>query len=197
MCTNAETRVDTIREVIQNRRSIRKGWLDTTIVQDILLDIVNAGIAAPSGGNVQATRFIIITNKNIIAQLATDRGFPKGPTAVILTFTDRALCMTKPVWQLLPIQDAAAAMQNMLIMATAYGLATCWWSALPTMDNTVYLHKKTWKQVLEKFNLPDTYEIQGIVLLGRVNIEDMYGDLTHHGRAVKRKDVKEYIHEIA
>lgn len=136
-------------------------------------------------------------NKDRIEELANDRGFPQGCSALILVFADRSVCMDKPVWKLLPVQDAAAAIQNVLLMATAYDIASCWWSALPSMDNSAYLHNKTWENVLKKFNLPPLYEIQGIVLLGYVNESDMCGDDTHHGRPVRRKDVKEYIYEAS
>ena len=51
--------------LIKNRRSIRK-FKNIPLKEEDLLDLIEAGIYAPTGSNTQCYRFILITNKEDI-----------------------------------------------------------------------------------------------------------------------------------
>lgn len=59
-----------IFEAIHGRRSIRK-FANKPVLKNDLIKILNAARLAPSGGNLQAWRFIVIENKSIISEMAT------------------------------------------------------------------------------------------------------------------------------
>lgn len=58
-----------LSESIRNRRSIRK-FTDEPISKEDLRDIVQAGMNAPSGCNAQCWKFIVLTNKSKIDEVA-------------------------------------------------------------------------------------------------------------------------------
>ena len=56
-------------QAIFTRRSTRK-MKDELPPKELLEQVIEAGRAAPSGSNMQSTRFIVITNKDVLAELA-------------------------------------------------------------------------------------------------------------------------------
>ena len=56
-------------EAIMTRRSGRR-YLDRQVERGILERVVEAGRLAPSGGNSQTTRFIVITKRAVLDALA-------------------------------------------------------------------------------------------------------------------------------
>ena len=58
-----------LSELIKTRRSIRK-FRDQPVPEDLLVKVLELAAWAPNGGNHQAWRFVIVTNKERIAQIA-------------------------------------------------------------------------------------------------------------------------------
>jgi len=115
-------------EAISGRRSVRR-FLPEPIDRSILDRIVEAAIWAPSGGNAQTWRFVVVTEPERIAKLRTvSPGLLGDPPVVIAICQDlgeaRAKGSTLGETFLAPI-DAAMATQNLLLAAHAEGLGTC------------------------------------------------------------------------
>jgi len=193
--------VETILGVIRARRSIRRGYTGRKIANDCLLDILAAAVWAPSGSNAQAVRLLVETRRDCIvklAQLRLGNDFLADASALVLVFQDRSLDSSRgsrgAVWRQLGYQDAAAAIQNMLLVATAYGLGACWVSAFANMDGTPMV-AGTWAQGLAEYGLSSDLEIMGIVCLGHTSGVPA-GDETHRGRHVMRGRVLDYVLSI-
>ena len=60
---------EALGELIKTRRSIRK-FQDKPVPEDLLLKALEVATWAPNGGNHQAWRFFVVTNRNLIHQLA-------------------------------------------------------------------------------------------------------------------------------
>lgn len=194
-----------VREVILNRRSTR--WFsDNPIAREDLLDLVEAGVYAPSAANTQNQRFLIINDKDEIERIGRVRRFPYpsggcNAAAIIVVFID----VTKHpyrageynIWYGTWIQNGAASIENILLLAAAKGIGSCWISAIKNMDNTRLLSGKSWREVFSGYNIPDTLEVQGIVMLGyphRYNSVGLpCGDTVHQGKPVARKDASFYL----
>ena len=56
-------------EAISKRKSVRK-HKTTPVEKEIIEKIVNAGIQAPSGNNVQPVEYVVVTDKNIRKRIA-------------------------------------------------------------------------------------------------------------------------------
>ncbi len=114
-------------EAIHSRRSIRAFAADP-VSDEELETIINAGAAAPSGGNAQMWVFISIRQKKRIAALRSlAPGIIGIPTAVVAICLDNSRQTAKPegVLDVMPRYDIGAALQNILLAAHDVGLGGC------------------------------------------------------------------------
>jgi len=87
---------------------------------------------APSAGNVQPWRFYVVRNGSLKAELAEaahGQGFVKQAPVVFVVCGDAEASAEhygERGRTLYYIQDTAAAVQNLLIAATALGYGACW-----------------------------------------------------------------------
>ena len=118
-------------ECIKTRRSIRK-YQDVPVEWDKIGQILEAGKAAPSAGNLQDWRFIVILDagqrKGIAEACLQQDWIAKAPVHIIVVAEPEKSKRFYGIRgeRLYNIQDAAAATQNMLLMAHALGLGSCW-----------------------------------------------------------------------
>ena len=120
-----------LSEAIMNRRSIRK-YKDTPVNDDQIDKIIEAGVWAPSAGNMQGWEVIVVKDHNTKVRIAVAcyiREFiSQAPVVLVMcaykrrsgaTYGDRGR-------DLYCIQDAACAAQNMLLTIHDLGLGACW-----------------------------------------------------------------------
>lgn len=123
-----------VEETIIRRRSIH-AYKDIPVEQEKWARIISAGMLAPSSGNVQDCRFILIEEseqRKQVAHICLDQSWMSEAPLHIVICVDTSL--TKRNFgargeQLYSVQNAAAAAQNMILAAESLGLATCWVSA--------------------------------------------------------------------
>jgi len=116
---------------IKTRRSIRK-YLQKAVEFDKVCLILDAAAKAPSSGNLQDYRFIVITDKNkirLIADHCSEQYWISEAPLLIIVCSD--IERTESYYglrgqRLYSIQNAAAAIQNILLSAHALGLGACW-----------------------------------------------------------------------
>lgn len=114
-------------DVVKNRGSYRGEFKKGEIPKDDLLKILDAGIRAPSGGNLQSTSFYAVTDYNIRSKLAEIFPTPTVKTApVILVVTSKVIPYGENVEMQFEIEDYAAAVENILLAITALGYAGVW-----------------------------------------------------------------------
>jgi nitroreductase len=104
-------------EAIRKRRSVRE-YTGEPVPRQHLEQIVDAGRLAATGYNHQPWDFIVITRRDLIDQLKSAAVWMENAGAVIAV----ALDPTAEYW----LEDGSAAVENMLIAATALGYGSCW-----------------------------------------------------------------------
>ena len=115
-------------EAITQRKSYRGGFAPTPVPREDLTKIVQAGLQAPSGCNKQTTRFVIVDDAELLAQIRGMGGANKAlrqAQALIACIIDRQAEATYEGFSF-QVEDCAAAVENMLLAATALGYATVW-----------------------------------------------------------------------
>lgn len=117
-------------DCIYTRRSIRS-FLSKPVEFDKILRICEAGHHAPSAGNLQNWRFIILTNKDVIASLpphCLNQDFVASPVVIVVCSQNNDLEKHYGIRgsRLYSIQGCAAAIENMLLAAHALGLGATW-----------------------------------------------------------------------
>jgi nitroreductase len=210
-----------VEMAIRRRRSVRH-FNDKPIPQDILDRLISAGIAAPSGSNWQNQRYLVVTDSEEIMRIGRERfvwpykganiekvkqSHPGGilghSAALIIVFSDsrendRRGNGEYHVWQNLEIQNCSAAIENILVLATALGLGTCWVSASDAMNYTRMLSGGSWRTLLSGYDIPDYYSLQGIIMLGypKASDEDGYAKgETMHGATVWQSTARRPLHD--
>jgi nitroreductase len=113
---------------IMERRSIRSFKPDP-VPEEVLRKLVEAGIWAPTGGNAQTWRFVIVTDPANIRRIKMlSPGLSGNPPAVIAICQDLAEAERRGDSlgrDVLTVMDSALAAQNIMLAACAEGLGTC------------------------------------------------------------------------
>ncbi len=104
-------------EAIRRRRSVRK-YTGDPIPREHLEQIVDAGRLAATGNNRQPWDFIVVTDREMIDELKVASRWMEQAGAIVAVVMD-----PDSRWW---VEDGAAAVENMLIAATALGYGSCW-----------------------------------------------------------------------
>lgn len=116
---------------IQNRRSYRK-YLKKPIEFEKIGIILEAACCAPSSGNLQHWKFIIVNDRDKVEKIAgysfQQYWISNAPMliAVCSICEKQESFFGKRGSMLYSIQGVAAAIENMLLAATGLGLGSCW-----------------------------------------------------------------------
>jgi nitroreductase len=123
-------------DALNQRRCIRS-YTDETVTEEEINKLISAAIRAPSSGNRQSWRFVIIRKPETIdvmyraASYSTQhQKFVKQAPVNIVVCADLSLWKSVPYRErgetLFAIQDTAAAIQNLLLAACEMNLGACW-----------------------------------------------------------------------
>jgi nitroreductase len=135
-------------EAIKKRRSVRKYTGDPIPMAD-LEKIVDTGRLAPSGHNRQPWTFIVVTNPALIQRLSKASQWSVNASAMIAVVMDPE----SEYW----IEDGSAAIENMLLAATALGYGSCW------LEGYTKPNEAEFKLLL---NIPKHLRLLSLVTLG-------------------------------
>jgi nitroreductase len=168
-------------ELIRTRRSTRK-YLDKPVEEEALQQIVEAGRYAPSGSNSQTTRFFVITDRALLDELAVTvkEEFAKMEVTpgmyrsmagairaakgekYVFHYNAPALIVTankKDYGN--NMADCACALENMMLMANALDLGSCWINQLRWLNENGRLLRR-----FRELGLAEDERIYGAVALG-------------------------------
>jgi len=148
-----------VREAVENRRSIRK-FEDKPVSDGDIWEILNAARMAPSWANRQAWRFVVVREEATRERLketlsennpAGKHGF-KAPVVIVLCAVkdEATVHQNKPYY----LVDAGLAMQNLMLAAVDKGLGTCW---VGLFDEN---------RVREILGIPDSVAVVGMTPVG-------------------------------
>ena len=141
-----------ILEIIKTRRSIRR-YESTPVSKEELDKILEAGRWAPSADNSQPWRFIALRSQEVRKKLADmltwGRFLSQAPLGIVVTVNPRASSH--------PMEDGAAATQNILLEAHSLGLGACWIGAYGAG------YEESAKKLL---NVPDYERLIAVIAIG-------------------------------
>ncbi|NHJ32224.1 MAG: hypothetical protein FK732_05130 [Asgard group archaeon] len=152
---------------LMNHRSIRR-YKDKVIEPDILNKLLQAGLRAPSSGNLQNYSLIVVDDEDKLDRLAEETYSPfvrKAPISII-AFVDQyrfyRLCkmfdapfhFDNADSVFVGCWDAIVALHNIVVAAEGIGLGTCYIGLIQSINNK------------EIFDLPDYVFAVGMVTIG-------------------------------
>lgn len=174
-------------EFIKSRRSTRK-YKNEEIPADKLNQVIEAGRYAPSGGNNQTTHFIVVKNREVMKKLqelveqefakmeatpgmyksmvnsinAAKRGnyiFHYNAPVLIITANKKDYGNN--------IADCSCTLENMMLMANALDLGSCWINQLKWLnENAVIL------DYMKSLGMADDERVYGALAVGVADTED-------------------------
>lgn len=118
-------------DCIVSRRSIRK-FMTKAIEFDKVMMCIEAATKAPSSGNIQDYKFILISDRDKIKQIAehcTEQYWIQNAAVLVVVAADTETSETYyglRGQRFYSVQNSAAAVQNMILTAHALGLGACW-----------------------------------------------------------------------
>lgn len=193
-------------EIAQNRRSVRKFKPDPVSRED-LGKIVDVGIQAPSGANLQPWEMVVVDDPALKEQVSeyllegignfkTAKGFVKAPAFILLYGDDRLRQFGPPArrdndawWNFTLNTSLANAFMSMQLAAASLGLGTQWVSAFrnPTVD----------KKAKELLGIPDHLKVYEMMAVGYPDIKVApkilrpLADVIHYNRAANYRSDEE------
>jgi len=123
--TSNEARI--VLGVVKKRRSIRS-YKDAEVPREMLMRLLEAGQWSPTPSNVQSWRFIVVQEPKHLGILKNlSPGFPASASAAIAVCSDRGDTQRfgEKLRLTLTAEEAAMAVQNMLLVAHSLSLGSC------------------------------------------------------------------------
>jgi len=119
-----------VLQVIKERRSVRH-FLNKPIPKEMIDQLIDSLIWAPSAGNLQSRQFYFIYNKDVkerLVKAAWGQSFiAEAPLAIVCCADLRiGTHYGSRGKELYALQDVAASVENLLLVAHEIGLATVW-----------------------------------------------------------------------
>jgi nitroreductase len=120
-----------VLEAIKGRRSVR-AFKNKDVPQEIIEKLIDAARWAPSAGNIQPWEFIVVRKPDIkrrLAEAALDQTFiEEAPVVIVVCAGENRSSQGYGMRgkTLYCIQDTAAAIQNIHLLAYSLGLGACW-----------------------------------------------------------------------
>ena len=144
-----------------NERKSTKGYLDTMPSDEDISTVINAGLRAASGRNMQAPIIVAVTNKEIRDKLsqanAAIMGAENDPfygAPAVLVVLSRKKAHTY-------IYDGSLTLGNMMLAAQSIGLGSCWVHRAREV-----FEKPEWKEWLVSIGVTEEVEGIGNLILG-------------------------------
>ena len=148
-----------VMEAIRSQYSCRK-YLDLPVELDKIGIVLEAGRLAPSAGNIQNWRFVLIrdpgTRRGIADACLQQTWIEQAPVHIVICAELKRITDFYGVRgeRLYAVQNCAIALQNMMLAASSIGLGTCWVGAF---DENV---------VGRLISIPENARPQAILTLG-------------------------------
>jgi nitroreductase len=137
--------------------------------------LLTAAMSAPSAGNQQCWRFVVITDRPTLDALTTVHPYAnalKEAPLAVLVCADLDNETRSGFWP----QDCAAATENLLVAANALGLGTVWLGCHPREDRV--------RGIQKLLGIPERVVPLSLVAVGRPNeakaTEDRYDEKKVH-----------------
>lgn len=158
---NKELKEDFWQKTLQKfktRRSIRK-YSKKQIDEKAIYDLLEAALNSPAAGNIQNYDVIVVKDekkRQEIGKIALNQCWlSDAPVLLVVVRDDHRVCEMYPHdGNCYSIQNTAAFIENVLLLAHTYGLGACWVEALENEVLKSYL------------GIPSEKEVDAIIPLG-------------------------------
>lgn len=156
-----------LQKVLTERKSVRK-YENAPVAKQKIIEILKAGIQAPTGGNLQPWRFIVTRDHEKIKEVVRttyvganknnkpQKWIEQVPLLIVvcLDYTETRVKYGEKGIRVAR-QDGAAAIENMLLRTVDLGLGGCWIAGFRQ------------EELKEIFNIPPRIEVLAFLTVGK------------------------------
>lgn len=147
-------------QVLKTRRSCKK-YKSQHVPRHLIDEIVACGLNAPTGRNLQAPIFVVVTNDSVVAKLSKlnadvmgTKGDPfYGAKDVVVVLASKVAHTY--------VYDGSVAMTNLMNSAYSLGVGSCWIHRAKEV-----FYSPEGKQLLAEWGITDDVEGVGFCVLG-------------------------------
>lgn len=147
-------------QVLKTRRSCKK-YKSQHVPRHLIDEIVACGLNAPTGRNLQAPIFVVVTNDSVVAKLSKlnadvmgAKGDPfYGAKDVVVVLASKVAHTY--------VYDGSVAMTNLMNSAYSLGIGSCWIHRAKEV-----FYSPEGKQLLAEWGITDDVEGVGFCVLG-------------------------------
>jgi nitroreductase len=170
-------------ELLLKRRSVRK-FIDKPVEIAVLENIINDSTLAPSAGNEQPWKFIIVTNKNILLRISDEckknlliriqnnpNDYAKKYSNMFenesfnIFYNAQSLIIILGESNVKNLQlDCTLAASYLMMSATSKGLGTCWVNFAKEIADT---------NLLLEIGIPENHRIVAPIIIGYPAVEPL------------------------
>lgn len=143
-----------VRTAIEQRRSIRK-YADRELSREEVDKLLSAAHLAPSARNRQEWRFIAVTDKSLIREIAeaSGQGFAADASLIIAGAGPEPSYVMRSGTPA-SVVDVTIALTQVSLLAVEMGLGTCWIGGFPQ------------DEIRELLGVPDEYRVVMLLSVG-------------------------------
>ncbi len=152
-------------EIIMTRRSVKKYLPDMPAREDIEA-VIDAGLAAASGRNLQASVIIAVTNKEIRDRLSKANAAVMGASGDPFYGAPCVLVVLGDKKAHTYVYDGSLTLGNMMLAAHERGLGSCWIHRAKEV-----MAEPQWQEWIRSLGLEGEYEGIGNLTLGYLDGE--------------------------
>lgn len=149
-----------IVNAIFDRNSYRGKYENSPVPREDLQLILEAGLAAPSGCNMQTTSLVAVDDEEVLSEVKAviSPKIAQTAPAIICVLSEKIYAYRDKCFS---VQDYSAAIQNMLVTIKALGYESCWYEGHVTDDD--YIGGK----IANVLGLDDKYRLVCILPVGK------------------------------
>ena len=147
-------------EALLTRRSVR-AYEERMPEQDLIDKVMEAGLYAASGKNMQTAIIVEVTNKEVRDRLSVINGEVMGVTSDPFYGAPVVLAVLADKSSPNHVYDGALMMGNLMNAAHAVGLGSCWINRAKEI-----FEREEGKQMLREWGVEGDYEGIGFCILG-------------------------------
>lgn len=139
-------------EIIKSRRSC-KCFSNKEVSNEIINEVIECGLMAPSAKNLQSPQFCVITNKEILNEIVelTGKNILYNAPVLIVVYTENDVKSA--------LSDGACAISQMYLAAHSLGLGGCWINHLKN-----HVNDPLFSNLFERLGISDKVIVGSFVL---------------------------------
>jgi nitroreductase len=148
-----------VLELLRKRRSIRK-FTHHAVTPEILNQLVEAGLRAPSSKGLASWEFVVVTDRNLLEKLASAK--PHGSSFLREAPLAIVVC-GRPARSDMWIENCSIAATLILLAAGSLGLGACWIQIRGRAHDD---SRTAGEYISEVLDIPGDVEVESIIAAG-------------------------------